>query len=141
MIKKIIDAVSVSINAEFGDEYEIYTENLEQGLTEPCFSILCLNPTIEQFRGNKYYRTNQFCIQYFPSSTEKNAECFDVQERLMDCLEYITVGTDLTRGTKMNGQVVSGVLNFFVNYDMFVYKVAVEADPMETMTVDSDVKG
>ena len=39
MINKIIDGISVAINSEFGDPYEIYTESIEQGLVEPCFSI------------------------------------------------------------------------------------------------------
>ena len=43
MINEIIDGISVAINTEFGDDYEIYTESIEQGLEEPCFSILCLN--------------------------------------------------------------------------------------------------
>lgn len=36
MIDKIIDAISTTIYAEFGDDYEIYTESIEQGLKEPC---------------------------------------------------------------------------------------------------------
>ena len=141
MIQKIIDAISIAINTEFGDGYEIYTESVEQDLLEPCFSILCLNPTIEQYLGNKYYRTNQFSVQYFPSTGEKNAECFSVHERLSHCLEYITVDGNLSRGTKMNGRPVDGVLSFFVNYDMFVYKVATPEDEMETVELNSDVKG
>lgn len=141
MIQKIIDAISIALNTEFGDGYEIYTEGVEQGLQEPCFSILCLNPTIEQFLGNKYYRTNQFSIQYFPSTIEKNAECFSVHERLSNCLEYVTIDGNSSRGTKMNGQIVDGVLNFFVNYDMFIYKVVPSEDEMETIEFNSDVKG
>jgi len=145
MINKIIDAVSISINSEFGDGYDIYTENIEQGLKEPCFSVFCLNPTNELFLNKKYFRTNQFCIQYFPSSDEPKNECNAVLERLYGCLELITMLVDettgdLTRGTKMKGEVVDGVLNFFVNYDMFVYKVETN-DPMEEMEFNADVKG
>lgn len=66
MINKIIDAISISINLEFSDGYEIYTESIEQDLKEPCFSIFCLNPTNELFLNKRYFRTNQFGIQYFP---------------------------------------------------------------------------
>lgn len=145
MINKIIDAVSVSINSEFGDGYEIYTESLEQGLKEPCFSVFCLNPTNDLFLNKKYFRTNQFCIQYFPSTDEANSECNAVRERLFGCLELITVmadpvNGDLTRGTKMKGEIVDGVLNFFVNYDLFVYKVETK-DLMEDMEINTDAKG
>lgn len=39
MINKVIDGISKAINEEFGDEYNIYTEEIEQGLKEPCFSM------------------------------------------------------------------------------------------------------
>ena len=140
MINKIIDGISISLNAEFGDDYKIYTESIEQGLKEPCFSIVCVNPTNELFRGKKYFRKNLFCIQYFPKGEDKRSECMDVLERMFDCLEVIKVGEDLQRGTSMHGEVVDEVLNFFVNYDMFVYKVE-STDAMETMDLKSNVEG
>lgn len=140
MINKIIDGISISLNAEFGDDYKIYTESIEQGLKEPCFSIVCVNPTNELFRDKKYFRKNLFCIQYFPKGEDKRSECMYVLERMFDCLEVIKVGEDLQRGTSMHGEVVDQVLNFFVNYDMFVYKVE-STDAMETMDLTSNVKG
>lgn len=140
MINKIIDGISISLNAEFGDNYKIYTESIEQGLKEPCFSIICVNPTNELFRGKKYFRKNLFCIQYFPKGEDKRSECMDVLERMFDCLEVIKIGEDLQRGTLMHGEVVDEVLNFFVNYDMFVYKVE-STDAMETMDLKSNVEG
>ena len=140
MINKIIDGISEAINQEFGDGYDVYTESIEQGLEEPCFSILCLNPTNEQFFGKRYFRQNQFVIQYFPSTDEKNAECNAVMERLFDCLDIIIVNGDQTRGTKMKGEIVDGVLNFMLNFDMFVYKVQ-ELDKMDSHSVSTDVKG
>lgn len=141
-VNKIIDGICEALNAEFGDEYEIYTENVEQGLEQPCFSVLVLKPSTEQFLGKRYYRTNLFCIHYFPKSEhEAKEECFDVQERLMDCLEYITVDGDLTRGTGMNGELVDDVLSFFVNYDMFVIKEQESEPTMETIEQNTNVKG
>ena len=141
MIQKIIDGISVAINSCFGEGYEIYTESIEQGLIEPCFSVLCLNPTINQVLGKRYFRTNQFCIHYFPGSSEKQAECLSVLERLTDCLELIEVDGDLVMGTKMQGEVVDNVLSFFVNYDMYVYKEKTAEPSMETVTHNSVVKG
>ena len=140
MIYKIIDGISEAINQEFGDGYDIYTESIEQGLEEPCFSILCLNPTNDLFLGKRYKRINQFMIQFFPASDEKNKECNTVMERLFDCLEIITVQGDLTRGTKMNGEMVDGVLNFQVNYDMFVYKVESLDNKMDSYSVKTDAR-
>jgi hypothetical protein len=141
MINKIIDGISIAINSCFGDEYEIYTESVEQGLQEPCFSIVCLNPTIEQFLGSRYFRQNQFCIHYFPSSKDKRAECYSVMEKLSNALEIIEANGETTRGTQMHGEFVDDMLHFFVNYDMFVYKQEEPASPMETAIYGADVKG
>ena len=141
MINKIIDGISVAINSEFGDSYEIYTESVKQDLEESCFSILCLNPKIDQFLGKRYFRGNQFCIHYFPSSDEPRSECQAVMERLINCLEIITVDGDPVRGNGMNGEIVDGVLSFFVNYDMFVYKETITEPTMETVDYNTDVKG
>ena len=141
MINEITDGISLAITSDFGDTYEIYTESIKQGLNEPCFSILCLNPTLEQFMGKRYFRTNQFCIHYFPSSDEKRSECHAVAERLFGVLEYITVGDDLIRGTEMHCEIVDDVLSFFVNYDLYVYKDVDNEEFMETLEQNTIVKG
>lgn len=141
MINKLIDGICIAIHSAFGDEYEIYTETTEQGLTEPCFSVVCINPALEQFLGKRYFRTNQFCIHYFPSTADKKTECYSVLERLMNSLELITVNDEVIRGTAMHGEVVEDMLNFFVNYDMFVYKEQPKEPAMENIEHNSNVKG
>lgn len=141
MINSIIKSISVSLNAEFGDDYNIYMESVEQGLNEPCFFVFCINPINRLFLGKRYFRENLFCIQYFPSDRDKvKEECNMIAERLFLCLEYITVDGDLTRGIKMKYEVSDGVLNFFVNYDLFVYKVT-SFNPMEELSKKFSVKG
>ena len=61
MINSIIRAISVSLNNEFGDNYTIYTETVEQGLKEPCFFISCINPTNNLFLGK---RLEKICFVY-----------------------------------------------------------------------------
>lgn len=141
MINSIIEAVSVALNGEFGDDYEIHMEEIEQGLTEPCFFIFCLNPSNDLFLGKRYFRTNPFCIQYFPASKEKQREYNEAAERMYECLEYVTIDGDSKpiRGTKMKHEVVDGVLNFFVNYDCFIYK-AKEQTAMGEMKLNTEVK-
>ena len=141
MINAIIEAISISLNVEFGDDYEIHMEEIKQGLKEPCFFIACLNPTTEQFLGKRYQCTNQFCVQYFPKTADKRRECTDVAERMIWCLEYITLDGDTKpiRGAKMRYEIVDGVLNFFVNYDLFILR-SEEQTAMETITASTDVK-
>lgn len=141
MINSIMEAISISLNEEFGDSYEIHMEAIKQGLKEPCFFISSLNPTRELFLGKRYFRINPFCIQYFPETDEKQRECNGVADRMYDCLEYITIlGDDKpVMGTKMKYEVVDGVLNFFVNYDCFVRK-AERQTPMENLQASTSVK-
>lgn len=142
MINKIIDGICVAINTEFGDDHEIYTETVEQGFQEPCFSVLCLNPTIEQVIGKRYFRTNSFCIHFFPDVGDEVLKCHSVAERLLNALEYISVnGDELCRGTEMHFEVVDGVLSFFVNYDMYTFKHSEEAPKMEEFEHNTDAKG
>lgn len=142
MINSIIKSIGIALNAEFGDNYTTYTESVEQGLKEPCFFVSCINPSNKLILGNRYFRQNQFCIQYFPDNEHsKNEECHAVAERLFYCLEYITVYDDLMRGTKMEFEIMDGILNFFVNYDMFIYRVIDSHDHMEKILESISAKG
>ena len=142
MINSIIESISISLNAEFGDKYKTHREAKKQGLKEPCFFIQCLNPTEELFFWKRYFRQNQFCIQYFPEDKlHGNQECYAIGERLFSCLEYLDVGGELVMGTKRKYKVVDSILHFFVNYDLFVYKVAESVLVMEEVSSKSHVKG
>ncbi len=122
MINAIIAGISTTLDGAFG--YEVYGEEIKQGLKEPCFFIKCLNPTNNLFLGKRYFRKNNFVVQYFPKSEHKpKAECYEMAEELTQHLELIPVLDTVLRGTEMSYEVVEGVLNFFVNYDCFVYKV------------------
>lgn len=121
-IQNLTDAIAEALFQEFGSDYEIYTEAVEQGLTEPCFLIRCLNPTKNRHLGLRYKRTNQFSIQYFPSTTDAIAECTKVLERLFECLEAVILHGKPVHGTELQGGITDGILNFTVNYDGFVLK-------------------
>ena len=140
MINSIISSISIALNAEFGDRYKNYKEK-KQDLEEPCFFIQCLNSTQRLFLNKRYFKKNQFCIQYFPETSNKNEECLAVAERLLERLEYLIVNSDLVMGTKMHYEVIDGILHFFVNYDMFVYKIAETIPIMEEVLAETSVKG
>ena len=96
MTNKILDAISQALNSEFGDSYELYSENIKQDFKEPCFFIMCLNPSEQNFLGNRYYRKYLFDIQYFPKNKKSpNSELYEMQERLFNCMEYINMGNTL----------------------------------------------
>lgn len=146
MINKIIDAISIAIFNEFGEDYTIYTESVEQGLKTPCFFINTLKPSQKLFKFDKYFQTNPLCIQYISDEDDIKHKCNEVRERLYSCLEYITIIEDkenniksLIRGTNMSGEYSDNILNFFVNYDMFVKKKEAKKETIDSYNYDSTV--
>ena len=139
-IQELIDAIAEALFQEFGSSYEIYTEKVEQGLNGHCFLIRCVNPTKNVHLGTVYRRTNLFVIQYIPSTSEANAECASVLERLFECLEDVTLDGKPVHGTELNGEVTDGILNFKVNYDGFVLKGRSETN-MENIEILTEAKG
>lgn len=132
-LNKIINGIIEALIQEFNSEdnsknkYEIYTEDVEQGLKEPCFSITFLRQSVTHVINNRYYKHHLFCIYYFPKETEEDEESgekesFDILERLYKALEYIIVDGDLVRGTDMNAEIVDNVISLTVNFDLFVNK-------------------
>lgn len=141
MIHKLTEGIAAAIYAEFGEAYTIYTEPIEQDLTEPCFLITCIKPKRELFLDRRYLREQMFLIQYFPKSrAEPVRECMEVQERLYDALEYISDGDQLRYGTGMEGEVLDGLLHFEVQYNFFTAKAEEEEPLMETLTQEMEVR-
>ena len=141
MTNSIIESVSTSLRAEFGDSFTIYTESLEQGFEIPCFFLRCVGATHQLKRGNQYFRENRFCIRYVPKSREQaNRECNAAAERLSCCLEQVIVSGDAMRGTKMKWEMADGMMDFYVNYDLFVYGGKEPIPVMEELSVETSMK-
>lgn len=142
MINEIMEAIGYALNKRFGEAYKIHMKESGVDVEKPCFFISCVNLTNKRFLGKRYFQTNQFCIRYFPKILEGERECHEVAEEMYQCLEYIIPEGDdkPMRGTGMAYEITDGILNFFVNYDLFVYKKDV-FDEMEKMSADVTVKG
>ena len=136
MLNEIIKGISMALNTAFGDGYEIFRNNIEQGLKEPCFFISILKPEIIPMLGRRFIQRNPFDIQYFPTSPGNNAEMITAAETMIGALDFITLpGGDLLHGTSVNYEVVDNVLHFFVNYNLPVLK-STEQTYMETLETE-----
>ena len=113
---------------------KIYGEEIKQGFRAPCFFVKLFPVSQRQVVGRRYKRFHSFDIHYFG---ESNEEMHDIADQLYDRMEYIPVNEDLLRGTKMNHEIVDGVLHFFVNYDFHIYKVTPAEEPMGDLTVNT----
>lgn len=133
MTNEVIDGIVAALTAEF-DSVPVYTEEVEQGIVEPSFSVRCIDDKFSLFRGYRYFRESLFEILYFPPVEGRKANCNGIVERLFLCLETITAGNDLLRGTKMDSHFEDGVIIFTLHYDYFVIRL-INEDTMETITV------
>lgn len=153
IIKSIIDAMSQAIYSEFGEDYRIYTEAVEQGLETPCFFISCTSTSEEEklmagTSEGRLLRSQVMQVYYFPQSDDYKGEYNDVTDRLYEALNYITTDEGLIRGTNMNSevkkntlrwgsdtssQVQENILSFVVTYKFPVLRVSDEAVKMKEL--------
>ncbi|CCL55970.1 phage tail terminator family protein [Clostridioides difficile] len=122
MLNNIIDGISVKLDKSFGESYTIYSEDVEQGINEPCFFIVPINSSKVSYPNARELKKNSFDVHYFPKSNDKSFEINEVAEMLLEELEYINVNEDLVRGTNMNYEIIDNVLHFFVDYNYFTIK-------------------
>ena len=106
----------------------------------PCFLIRCVNLSKGVHLGSVYKRTNQFVIQYIPSTSDAYEECISALEKLFECLKDIPLDETIIHGTELQGEIVDGILNFKVNYDGFVLNVN-ENDSMSKYELSTNLKG
>lgn len=138
MINPTITGISNALYKVFG--YENFKNEILQDLTPPCFYISCMEQGTKKYIGTRYLRKNHFVIQYFPHTDDRKGECYDVGEKMFECLEVIHVDGFLLRGTGMKFEVVDGVLHFFVDYNAFGYKPE-QKETMERMRSGIRAKG
>lgn len=131
MTEDIIKAICAAIYSEFGEEYTIYTEAVAQDVQTPCFFVICTQPKLNRYMDNEYYQEIPVVVQYLPENTDNyRCECNDVFEQLSLNLDTISFEDSCVHGTDTRGEIIDGVLNFFVDYNMMVYK---STEPKTTM--------
>lgn len=134
MINSIIEAISIALDDEFGNDYSIYAEEVPQNLERPCFFISSLNSDDTLYPSKRHKRQNQFAIQYFPVSDIKaKHECLDTAERMLVCLEMVTMDDSTAfLGYDTHYEITDGILHYFTNYNFFTRKHE-DLDKMENM--------
>lgn len=137
MIQEVINGIINAIRTSYDETYRIYTESIEQGLIEPCFSILSLNPSGDRELGDRFKRYFPFMITYFPSSKEPIAECNAVCEELLGLLADVQTSIGLLHASTIGGEIVDGNLQFNVQYNIHAMLQREPAELLEEMTVNS----
>lgn len=140
MVNGVLEGLSREINRIFGDGYEIYKEDVEQGLNEPCFLITSLLSQKTNLSSSWSKRERAFMIQYFPKeSLQKKTECWDIGDKLLNELEYIEYNGTRARCSDMSFEVVDEVLQFSLSCNTFVTK-NMDKDKMQEIDIKERVR-
>lgn len=140
MVNSIIDAIASKLGEELGGGFTIYKESQEQGFDIPCFFIFLHTFNQKKMIGRRYFREQQFTVEYHPGTDSRKAEIHDMLDRLNEILEYVTADGDLYRGTKMNCEIADGILRFYVNYNYYIYRQTEAADTMGSVEISSGIR-
>lgn len=146
MINDVIKALARALKVNFKDskKYTIYTENVEQGLKQPCFFIYCRNYKDELYRGKRYKLSTDIVIEYIPPKPENdsntNANVNEILPKLYDATEEIEIEENILRGLERTVENTEGGVIFNVRYEYFHWKNEDE-EKMEILKERTDING
>lgn len=133
MVNEFLNAVTKRLGTTFGTGYRYYVENVEQGLTKPCFTVDMILPVQRSKSPILYDRTMPIVVHYFSDSVnEIKNDCYSMAEQIVECLEYLPFNNALIRGEDISWQIVEGVLQIFVTYKFTTQKVVKVEDAFDT---------
>lgn len=137
----MINSIKSGIAKKLDDTFvgvPIFTDEIKQGLTEPCFFIKTVSSGQDPLLGRRFMRRQSFDVHYFPPKSEsENSSISNVLEHLYEVLEFIYSDGSLLRGTGMNHEQVDGVLHFIVNYNLPVLRDETPQELMENLDLDA----
>ncbi len=132
----IIEGIAKAIRKDFSSgDFKVYTEFVEQGM-EKGFFIKCLKRTETPFIKGRYRLDADFDINFVTNEKDKNNICQNVAQYLYNSLEFINFDGGFIRGKNMKHEITDGVLNFYITYTTFFYKIENEnIDFMEFLSL------
>lgn len=104
------------------NQYDVYTESIEQGFTEPCFAIHQLRADVTPYPNRRTEIVQHFDVRFFPEGERPREQCRAVAETLTFLLRQLAS----LRGTVLNWEITDDVLHFFVSYRQFVRELPEE---------------
>ena len=137
MINDLKDGIVAALVAAFPN-VPVFDEPVEQGIVEPSFSVRCVKPERNLFRGKRYYEDDLFEVVYFPPQDDRYQKSNEAVETLFNCLEILTLSDKTTiRGREMKAHTTEDfTVVFTVRYSDFMYK-SEEPDLMDTLEENS----
>lgn len=141
MIDAILTAISTRLS-EVKEGCEIYSQDVEQGLSPNSFFIRLLIATTTPLLGQRKFRFYPFVITYFPTASETNDDMMTLGDRMVTELEYITMlNGDIVRGWDISYEIdhEQNVLRFEIEYRITTIPVE-EIEAMQDLTQEIEIK-
>ena len=133
MIQGIKQGILDKLYALYGDEKSYLYDEQEQGFMPGSFWVIETSGAQEQVVGQRYLRTEHIDVRYYGTEAGGTAELHGIADALTDALKYVTEDEGLVRGENMNYQIEDGVLHFFVDYRVHLWKQKERVPYMETL--------
>lgn len=118
----------------------IYDDRVPQSLTRPSFILSKIKVSQDQIINNRYQRKMMFQVIYIPDDSDVSEQITEVDEVLMNELEYIMVSGGLLRGTKLESEKQSDSLIFKMNVDVMVLKPKQMEVWMEKLQINHKIR-
>lgn len=110
------------------EQYDIYTECIEQGFSAPCFSIRQLRADVTPYPSGLHEIVQHMDVRFFPSDSRPQEQCRETAQTLTLLLRR----TESLRGSNLSWEITDEVLHFFADYRQFVREIP-EDIPMENL--------
>ena len=124
MVNKVIDGMAEAMYNAFGEDVEIYTEPVKQGLIPSSFSVRAIHSYIDRSLNNQFKRTCLMEVNYFPQSDiDPRSEIQSKIDTLFDALEVIKIQGVKVRGIKADYRIVDDVLVATLRYVFYTIRV------------------
>lgn len=130
-------AMTKALKKQFPD-YKVYGEEIKQGFQAPCFFLAVINTNSKQkMIGKRYLRTISLDVHFFSEKNEEqNEQMYEMGDLLYPLLEVLQLEEQILQGSEMNFEIIDGVLHFFVDYKVFVYRQTEPDVYMEKLNVE-----
>lgn len=131
----VVKEIRNALRTQYPEErYDVYTEGIEQGFTEPCFAIHQLRADVTPYPNRLTEIVQHFDVRFFPEGERPREQCRAVAETLTFLLRRLAS----LRGTGLNWEITDDVLHFFISYRQFVRELP-EEYRMEVLQLETGV--
>ena len=138
MVNEIKNGITNALFNAFADA-DIYTDNVEQGIHQPCFFVMLLDNEEEPLLLNRAYRTANFDIHYI-NDDATNAEREQIASKLYALMRFIDTASGKVHGVKLRHETVDNILHFFVTFKITVKYYTDDVEKQENLNVNIGVK-